>query len=38
MRSINPYKFWLFPQRDAQLRNAPRATLSHRLSIIGGGQ
>ncbi len=38
MRSINPYKFWLFPQRDAQLRNAPLSTLSHRLSLIGGGQ
>ncbi len=38
MRSINPYTIWLFPQRDAQLRNAPPSALSHRLSIIGGGQ
>jgi hypothetical protein len=38
MRSINPYKIWLFPQRDSQLRNAPLSALSHRLSIFGGGQ
>ena len=38
MRSINPYKIWLFPLRDSQLRNAPPSTLSHRLSVIGGGQ
>ncbi|MDR6916339.1 hypothetical protein J2X66_003208 [Pseudomonas sp. 3296] len=38
MRSINPYKFWLFLQRDSQLRNDPLSTLSHRLSFIGGGQ
>ena len=38
MRSINPYKFWLFPQRDSQLRDVPLSTLSHRLSITGGGQ
>ncbi|MGF6515499.1 hypothetical protein ABH912_002965 [Pseudomonas sp. BT76 TE3572] len=34
MRSINPYKFWLFPQRNSQSRN----TLPDRLSVIGGGQ
>jgi len=38
MRSINPYKIWLFPQRDSRLRNAPPSILSHCLSIIGGGQ
>lgn len=38
MRSINPYKIWLSPQRDSQLRNAPLSTLSHRLSVIGGGK
>lgn len=38
MRSINPYKIWLFPQRDFQLRNVPLSALSHRLSVIGGGQ
>ncbi len=38
MRSINPYKTWLFPQRDSQLRNAPPSTLSHHISLIGGGQ
>ncbi len=38
MRSINPYKTWLFPQRDSQLRNAPIPNLSHRLSFIGGGK
>jgi hypothetical protein len=38
MRSINPYTIWLFPQRDSQLRNASLPALSHRLSIIGGGQ
>jgi hypothetical protein len=38
MRSINPYKIWLFPHRDSQLRNTPRATLSHRLSVLGGAQ
>jgi hypothetical protein len=38
MRSINPYKIWVFPQRDFQLRFAPLFTLSHRLSVIGGGK
>ncbi|VVP52816.1 hypothetical protein PS903_05392 [Pseudomonas fluorescens] len=38
MRSINPYKIWVFPQRDSQLRTAPLSTLSHRLSVIGGGR
>ncbi len=38
MRSINPYKFWLFPQHNSQSRNSPPFTLSHRLSVIGGGQ
>lgn len=38
MCSINPYEIWHFLQRDAQLRNAPLSTLSHRISIIGGGQ
>ena len=38
MRSINPYKIQLFPQRDFQLYNAPIPTLSQRLSVIGGGQ
>jgi hypothetical protein len=38
MRSINPYKIWLFPQRDSQLRIAPLSTLSLRLSVIGGGK
>ncbi len=38
MRSINPYKTWLFPQRDSQLRIAPPSTLSHRLSLTGGGK
>ncbi len=38
MRSINPYKIWLFPQRDSQLRIAPPSTLSHRLSLTGGGK
>ena len=38
MRSINPYKNWLFPQRDSRLRNAPLSTLSHRLSLTGGGK
>jgi hypothetical protein len=38
MRSINPYKIWLFPQLDSQLRDAPLPTLSHRLSVIGGGK
>lgn len=38
MRSINPYKIWLFPQRDSQLRNAPVSILSRRLSVIGGGK
>jgi hypothetical protein len=34
MRSINPYKIWLFPLRNSQSRN----TLPDRLSLIGGGQ
>lgn len=38
MRCMDTYKIWLFPQRDSQFRNAPPSTLSHRLSIIGGGQ
>jgi hypothetical protein len=38
MRSINPYKICLFPQRDSLLRNAPLSTLSHRLSLTGGGK
>ena len=38
MRSINPYKIWLFPQRDSQLRNASLSTLSHCISVTGGGQ
>ncbi|EJM13453.1 hypothetical protein PMI22_05005 [Pseudomonas sp. GM21] len=38
MRSINPYEIWHFLQRDSRLRNAPLSTLSHRTSIIGGGQ
>ncbi|MDR7284574.1 hypothetical protein J2X84_003412 [Pseudomonas corrugata] len=38
MRCMDTYKIWLFPQRDSRLRNAPPSTLSHRLSVIGGGQ
>ncbi|VVP21198.1 hypothetical protein PS862_03866 [Pseudomonas fluorescens] len=38
MRSINPYKIWVFPQRDSQLRIAPPFTLPLPLSVIGGGQ
>ncbi|PWK31432.1 hypothetical protein C7534_12381 [Pseudomonas sp. OV226] len=38
MRCMDTYKIWLFPQRDSQLRNAPPSTLSHPLSVIGGGQ
>jgi hypothetical protein len=38
MRCMDTYKIWLFPQRDSLLRNAPPSTLSHRLSVIGGGQ
>jgi len=38
MRSINPYKIWIFPQSDFQLRNAPPSTLPLRLSVIGGGK
>ncbi len=38
MRCMDTYKIWLFLQRDSQLRNAPPSTLSHRLSVIGGGQ
>jgi hypothetical protein len=38
MRCMDTYKIWLFPQRDSQLRNALLSTLSHRLSITGGGQ
>lgn len=38
MRSINPYKIWLFPQSSSQSRNASPSTLSHRLSVIGGGK
>ncbi len=38
MRCMDTYKIWLFPQRDSQLRNAPLSTLSHRLSVIGGGK
>jgi hypothetical protein len=38
MRCMDTYKIWLYPQRDSQLHNAPPSTLSHRLSIIGGGQ
>ncbi|VVM58568.1 hypothetical protein PS662_01187 [Pseudomonas fluorescens] len=38
MRSINPYKFCRSPHRNFQSCNAPPYTLSHRLSLIGGGQ
>jgi hypothetical protein len=38
MRSMDPYKIWLLPQRDSQSHNAPPSTLSHRISIIGGGK
>ncbi len=38
MRCMDTYKIWLFPQRDSQLRIAPPSTLSHRLSLNGGGQ
>jgi hypothetical protein len=34
MRSMNPYKIWLFPQRNSQSRNA----LPHSLSIPGDAQ
>ena len=32
MRSINPYKIWLFPLCNSQSRNP----LPHHLSVIGG--
>ena len=38
MRCMDTYKIWLFPQRDSLLRNAPLSTLSHRLSLTGGGK
>ncbi|MGX1183957.1 hypothetical protein AB7M29_001636 [Pseudomonas sp. F-14 TE3623] len=38
MRSINPYKIWLYPQSSPQSRIASPSTLSHRLSVIGGGK
>ncbi|VVP30660.1 hypothetical protein PS843_04269 [Pseudomonas fluorescens] len=34
MRSMDPYKIWLFPHRNSPLRN----TLPHHISILGGGQ
>ncbi|MCP2224908.1 hypothetical protein OKW12_000282 [Pseudomonas silensiensis] len=38
MRCMDTYKIWLFPLRDFQLRIAPPSTLSHRLSLTGGGK
>ena len=38
MRCMDTYKICLFPQRDSLLRNAPLSTLSHRLSLTGGGK